>query len=79
MRITIKFFALYREITGENDITIEAQKGSTVASLSKELSKKFPGFPSNPSMVAVNSEFVESDYKIKNGDEMAFLPPFSGG
>lgn len=79
MKITIKFFALYREIIGKNDIAIEVKPETTTATLSTDLSKKYPGFPTNPSMIAVNSEFVESDYKIKDGDEVAFLPPFSGG
>ena len=79
MKVTVKFFARYREIVGDAEIEVEIDNGATVAGLIAKLVGKYPGFPADPYMVAVNAEYVEPDTILHEGDEAAFFPPFSGG
>ncbi len=79
MKVTVKFFARYREITGSDETGIDVDDGATVAGLIAKLAKEYPGFPADPHMVAVNAEYIEGDAALNPGDEVAFFPPFSGG
>ena len=79
MKLTVKFFARYREITGNDEVEIDVEDGSTVAGLIARLAEEYPGFPADPHMVAVNAEYIEGDAALNLGDEVAFFPPFSGG
>jgi len=79
MKVTVKFFARYREIVGTEEIEIEVENGATVTSLLAKLVTQYPDFPTDPYMVAVNAEYVEPDAILQQGDEAAFFPPFSGG
>jgi molybdopterin converting factor subunit 1 len=79
MKVTVKFFARYREIVGTEDVEVELDDGANVTVLLQNLVDKYPGFPTDPYMVAVNAEYVEPDTILHEGDEAAFFPPFSGG
>jgi molybdopterin converting factor subunit 1 len=79
MKVTVKFFARYREIVGTEDVEVELDDGANVTSLLENLVDKYPDFPADPYMVAVNAEYVEPDAILHEGDEAAFFPPFSGG
>ena len=79
MKVTVKLFARYREIVGDSEVEIEIDNGATVVSLIAKLVEKYPDFPTDPYMVAVNAEYVEPDMILHEGDEVAFFPPFSGG
>ena len=79
MKLTVKFFARYREIVGNDEIGIDVDDGATAAGLIARLAKEHPGFPADPHMVAVNAAYIEGDAALKPGDEVAFFPPFSGG
>ena len=79
MKVEVKFFARYREIVGSEDVDLELDDGTTVVSLIARLVEKYPEFPSDPHMAAVNAEYVEPDVILNDGDEVAFFPPFSGG
>lgn len=79
MRITTRFFAGSREIVGKSGMEIEVDDGATVAGLLYQLQQDFPDLDLEGLLVAVNTEYVESHFKLKNGDEVAFLPPLSGG
>jgi len=79
MRVTVKFFARYREIVGSEDVEVVLDDGATVASLVDKLVEKYWDFPTDPHMTAVNAEYVEPDTILHEGDEAAFFPPFSGG
>jgi molybdopterin synthase sulfur carrier subunit len=79
VKVTVKFFARYRDIIGEPEIEVEVDNGANVASLIAKLADKHADFPADPSMVAVNAEYVDYAVTLSQGDEVAFFPPFSGG
>lgn len=74
----VLFFAHLREAVGKDYIEIDAA-GKTVAQLKEELQKQYdlPRFESV--MTAINEEFCQETDVIREGDEIAFTPPVSGG
>ncbi len=55
--------------------------GTSVGSLSREVVELYPSIIGNPSnlVVAVNEEYQDHDYQLDDGDEVALIPPVSGG
>ena len=81
MIITIKFFAILRDIAGVSEITHECTAGVTVAQVSTHLRGKNPAMNPYLSKIAyaVNEQFVPSDTELHDGDVLALIPPVSGG
>ncbi|MBL8890009.1 MAG: MoaD/ThiS family protein [Planctomycetaceae bacterium] len=82
MKMTVKLFAMVREIVGFDEITISISRHPpTVADLREKLLEQYPGLESLLpfSQVAVNHEVAVDSQQITVGDEVAILPPFSGG
>ena len=81
MDILVKFFATYREITGLREARVEVPRSATVAALLDRLLAAYPGLAAHrPTMlVAVNQDFAEPGAALHPGDEVAILPPVSGG
>lgn len=79
--VNVKLFALYRDLVGTPDINLELHTGSTVEDLCNELRKQFPNLPQKPHdiVVAVNQAYAHAEQKICTGDEVAIIPPVSGG
>lgn len=80
MRIRSLFFATYRELLGTEEMEWELPEGSTVKHLTglvRERSGDAP-LPDSP-VVAVNREYAGPDTRLKDGDEVAFIPPVAGG
>src|SRR4029077_8192083 len=61
--------------------SVEVPVGSTVADVYEAIQKLHPGLQADQSAVrvALNQEFTDWDSKVANGDEVAFIPPVSGG
>src|SRR5574337_1307622 len=80
--ITIKFFAILKDRAGRNELTVPHTQG-TVADLLRQLEKAHPALAGILSggriMVSINQEFVKQDAVLHDGDEVALMPPFSGG
>lgn len=81
MRITIRFFALHRDVVGAPQIELDVDEGSTAGDVWARLGEQYPHLrPSTRSlMFAVNQAFATPDTVLHNGDEVAFIPPVSGG
>ncbi|HID85946.1 MAG TPA: molybdopterin converting factor subunit 1 [Anaerolineae bacterium] len=80
MRVRARFFALYREAVGQREAELEVSEGTTVADLWGRLGQEFPRLAAiSPAAAAVNAEYVPLEAELHEGDEVAFLPPVSGG
>ncbi len=81
MRVTIQLFARLRDIAGAGTLVREAGPGSTVESVWKALAGECPGLAPYRSSLscAVNAEYARFHTTLADGDEVAFLPPVSGG
>lgn len=80
MHVRALFFAAYREWAGRESLEAELGAGATVADLVAEV-RRAPGLdrlPAKP-VVAVNEAYARLDQRLQEGDEVAFLPPVSGG
>ncbi|MDP7147895.1 MAG: molybdopterin converting factor subunit 1 [Nitrospinaceae bacterium] len=81
--ITVKYFASLRTVAGKEEEQFDLGSETTLEKLSDEISKTAPKISEmirgNNLMVSVNLDVVQSGAIIKDGDEVAFLPPFSGG
>ncbi|MEH7480736.1 molybdopterin converting factor subunit 1 [Neobacillus drentensis] len=74
----VLFFAHLRDAVGEEFLSVDAS-GKTVAELKAEFSAKYNLPKMDTVMTAVNEEFASNDEIIRDGDEIAFIPPVSGG
>jgi molybdopterin converting factor subunit 1 len=80
MKCTIKAFGITREMVGGRVLEVEVPDGHTVALLKDDLVKQYPAFSALRSLyIAVNQQYGEMDYVLKEGDEIALIPPVSGG
>jgi len=80
MKCKIKAFGISREIIGNNVLELEVPEGSTIGELKQELFQKYPLFADLKSLyVAVNNEYAPEEVLLKEGDEIALIPPVSGG
>jgi molybdopterin synthase catalytic subunit len=81
MRARILFFGMLREIAGMSSEEAEFPDGADLAAVFSVYSARFPRFRelARSIVVARNQEFADLATKIGEGDEIAFLPPVSGG
>jgi molybdopterin synthase catalytic subunit len=81
MQVNVLLFAGYRETVGNSAVQIELVNESTVGDLTAEMASRYPGLPQESSRIvaAVNDEFRLHDFTLSNGDEVALIPPVSGG
>jgi len=80
-KIRVRLFAILRELVGEREITITVPTGITVSYLNNEILKKYPQLKSfgNKFVTSVNCKVTTGDTIITSRDEIALLPPVSGG
>ena len=80
-KIKVRLFANLRELVGEREITIIIPSGVTVSYLNNEILKKYPQLKSfsNKFVTSVNCKVTTGDTIINSSDEIALLPPVSGG
>lgn len=81
MQITLRYFALWREILGRAEETREVPAGTTVAALCDAVTADQPRLAAlrRSTMLMVNQEYAPADAVLRDGDEVAFIPPVSGG
>ena len=81
MQVTVRLFARLRELAGSGELRRELPAGATVATLWEALAAEFPAMRPHAASVsaAVNAEFARRATELAEGDEVAFLPPVSGG
>ena len=81
MHVVVKLFATYREIAGTKELKVPLPQGATLRALLDSLYVKLPRLKGyEESMIlAVNHEFAEPSAKLREGDEVALMPPVSGG
>ena len=80
-RLTIKLFATLRERARAAELSREFPDGTTVGEIWSRLLGEFPALGGHHDGVAfaVNQEYVNEGFRPRNEDEVAFIPPVSGG
>jgi molybdopterin converting factor subunit 1 len=80
MDLSILLFGIARDIVGDRSVEITLPEQENVAGLMIKLKEKYPGFNELKSLfIAVNDEYAPNDKLLAPGDEVALIPPVSGG
>ncbi len=79
MKVTVRCFASVREALGREVLELEVPEGTTVAGLRELLAAKAPDLEGLPLAYAVNQDYADGERELRQGDEVAFIPPISGG
>jgi molybdopterin converting factor subunit 1 len=79
--IKVKLFGISTEIVGKSEMTLLVPVGTTVGILKKKITKMYPSLDvvNVPFVFAVNHRVVSEDFPVTHLDEIAILPPVSGG
>lgn len=77
----VRFFARYAELVGRTEAAVSVALPATVGDVLRRVREDFPGaraLPERP-LAAVNLQHVKLDARVRDGDEVALLPPIAGG
>ena len=81
MRVTIRLFARLRDLAGSGELVRDIPAPATVQTVWRELVAEMPRLSDyeKTMSVAVNADYARMSAPVSDGDEVAFLPPVSGG
>jgi molybdopterin converting factor subunit 1 len=81
MSIRVLFFASLADAAGMRETHVEASGFPDVASVFNHFAAEHPGLGKyrSSALFALNSDFTRPDSPVRDGDEVAFFPPVSGG
>lgn len=81
MKVRLLFFAVLRDIVGKSEADVEVPDGTRALDLWQRLRSQhaqLAGY-AQPPMTAVNESYVRPEAVLRDGDEVAFIPPVAGG
>ncbi|WP_223652273.1 MoaD/ThiS family protein [Hymenobacter psoromatis] len=80
MNLTVSLFGIAREIVGQSSLSLTVPPGQSAAGLLAELRATYPPLADLRSLaVAVNNEYAAEDLMLHERDDIALIPPVSGG
>ena len=81
MKVRLLFFAVLRDIVGKSETDVEVPDGTRAADLWQRLRSQYAPLAgyAQPPMTAVNESYVRPEVVLRDGDEVAFIPPVAGG
>jgi molybdopterin converting factor subunit 1 len=81
MRVTVRLFARLRDIAGAAEFKREVGPGATIGTIWQQIVQEFPGLAGYERSIscALNADYARMGQAVDDGDEIAFLPPVSGG
>jgi molybdopterin converting factor subunit 1 len=79
MRVRVLYFGVLREMLGGGEASLEIADGAIVADVLNVYRERVSTFSWDSIAVAVNQEYARAGDGLKDGDEVALLPPVSGG
>lgn len=81
MRLSVKFFAGCKDAVGRPVVEVDMPDGTTVGGVLDRLIREYPGLERyrRSLRVAVNTEYASPETQVNDGDDLACIPPVSGG
>lgn len=81
MRVTVRLFARLRDLAGSGELVRDVAAPATVGTVWQSLIADMPALQvyERTMSVAVNADYAKMSAPVSDGDEVAFLPPVSGG
>ncbi len=77
MAVKVYLFGQLKELTGLSELMVDGI--SDTDGLMKKMAGKFPKMKDIPCLIAVDREIIHSNVLLREGQELALLPPYSGG
>jgi len=81
MRVRMLYFAVLRDIIGKSEADVTIPEGSRAADVWQMLRRdhrELSGYE-QPPLTAINESYAAADSVLRDGDELAFIPPVAGG
>lgn len=81
MKVRLLFFAVLRDIAGADDRSLALDEGTTARDVWQSLRAQYAKLTdyTQPPMIAINESYATPDTVLRDGDELAFIPPVAGG
>jgi len=81
MKLRVQFYAQLRDLIGVRELEVDLSDGATVRELLDQIYAKQPALRSHDKSILIGAglEFVDRNYKLKPGEEIAIMPPVQGG
>ncbi len=81
MRVTVRLFARLKDLTGTGELVRDVAAPATAGTVWRGLVAEYPALAEfeRAMSVAVNADYSRMHAEVREGDEVAFLPPVSGG
>jgi molybdopterin converting factor small subunit len=81
MKVTVKFWSYFRDLTKCDETSIEVNEGETLGDVHAAVMEKFPKLAEmkNSTLKAVGVDYQMDDHVLSNGDEVSLFPPVQGG
>ena len=81
MTVRLLFFAALRDITGQSNAEIVLTEGTSAGEVWRRLRRDYEKLAAyeQPPLIAINEDYASADAVLRDGDELAFIPPVAGG
>jgi MoaD family protein len=81
MKVRVQFYAQLRDLVGMRELEVELASNATVRDLLRQLYAERPALRAHDNSILVGAglEFVDRNYKLNPGEEIAIMPPVQGG
>lgn len=81
MKVRVQFYAQLRDLVGMRELELELADGATVRDLLEQLYAERPALRAHDNSILIGAglEFVDRNYKLNPGEEIAIMPPVQGG
>jgi molybdopterin converting factor small subunit len=81
MKVRVQFYAHLRDLLGVRDLEVELPQDATVRDLLHQIYAQRPALRVHDKSILIGAglEFVNRNYKLKPGEEIAIMPPVQGG
>jgi sulfur-carrier protein len=81
MKIRVQFYAQLRDLVGSRDAELELPEGATVRELLEKIFEQRPALRAHDKSILIGAglEFVDRNYQLNSGEEIAIMPPVQGG
>ena len=81
MNLRVQFFSHLKDVVGASELEVSLGQSATAGDLLAQLYARYPKLRGWDSSILIGAgvEFVERDYVLRQGDEIAIMPPVQGG
>ena len=81
MKVRVQFYGQLRDLVGTRELELELPDGATVRDLLNQLYAERPALDAHDNSILIGAglEFVDRNYKLNAGEEIAIMPPVQGG